>query len=51
MCCAKSAEINVSQAQTELQAGNTTGAMMMLRNAEQILSALRGNMTIMPGGR
>jgi hypothetical protein len=44
-------EINVGQAQTELQAGNNTGAMMMLSNAEQILSALRGNMTIMIGGR
>jgi hypothetical protein len=47
----QSAETNVGQAQTELQAGNTTGAMMMLTNAEQILSALRGNMTVMIGGR
>jgi hypothetical protein len=47
----ESAEINVGQAQTELQAGNNSGAMMMLSNAEQILSALRGNMTVMIGGR
>jgi hypothetical protein len=47
----ESAETNVGQAQTELQAGNTSGAMMMLSNAEQVLSALRGNMTAMIGGR
>jgi hypothetical protein len=47
----QSAETNVGQAQTELQAGITTGAMMMLTNAEQILSAFRGNMTVMIGGR
>ena len=47
----ESAEINVGQGQTELQGGNTTEAMMMLSNAEQILSALRENMTAMIGGR
>jgi hypothetical protein len=46
----QSAETNVGQAQTELQAGITTGAMMMLTNAEQKLSALRG-MMVMIGGR
>src|SRR5215216_5666340 len=40
MTIVDSAETSVSQAQTEMQAGNTTGAMMMLSNAEQILSAL-----------
>jgi hypothetical protein len=51
MTIVDSAETSVSQAQTEMQAGNTTGAMMMLSNAEQILSALRENMTVMVGGR
>jgi len=51
MTIVDSAETSVTQAQTEMQAGNTTGAMTMLANAEQILSALRGNMTVMVGGR
>jgi flagellin-specific chaperone FliS len=51
MTIVDAAETSVSQAQTEMQADNTTGAMRMLSNAEQILSALRGNMTIMAGGR
>lgn len=46
MTIVDAAETNVSQAQT----GNTTGAMRMLSNAEQILSALRGK-AIMVGGR
>jgi len=50
MTIVDAAETNVSQAQTEMQAGNTTGAMRMLSNAEQILSALRGK-AIMVGGR
>jgi hypothetical protein len=44
-------ELSVNQAQTELQVGNSTGVMMMLNNAQQILSALRENMTVMVGGR
>lgn len=50
MTIVDAAETSVSQAQTEMQAGNTTGAMRMLSNAEQILSALRGK-AIMVGGR
>ncbi|HKG89708.1 MAG TPA: hypothetical protein VKA95_15415 [Nitrososphaeraceae archaeon] len=51
MTIVNATETSVNHAQTELQAGNTTGAMMMLSNAERILSALRGNMTVMIGGR
>lgn len=46
----RSVETSVNYSQTNLQAGNSTGAMIMLDNAEQILSTLRGNMTIMVKG-
>jgi hypothetical protein len=47
MAIVNSTEVAINQTKAELEAGNNTGAIMMLDNAQKGISALKGNMTTM----